>query len=237
MKSRRRVNSDVGLLSTVTTKLVIILLTLASAVGTRGQEKPRCPEKVTYDRFKDKTTELCTTLYSRNETLKMFSINLIIEYTGQKPQPPFKVSLSLFAGTGEYPGYPTARFNDVKSIFILTDTCRGEAPLTEYKRLDMETRHFVTEIATMPLPQQAIDCLMVAKTVEARLGGDEIKFNEDALKAFQDYGRTIFPPVPRPKPTPSRRRRSALTSTQPNKSLDASGGSVFRIMTGPAMLE
>jgi len=26
-------------------------------------------------------------------------------------------------------------------------------------------------------------------------------------------------------------------ATTPNKSLDASGGSVFRIMTGPAMLE
>jgi hypothetical protein len=29
----------------------------------------------------------------------------------------------------------------------------------------------------------------------------------------------------------------ALTKAQPNKSLDASGGRVFRIMTGPAMLE
>jgi len=29
----------------------------------------------------------------------------------------------------------------------------------------------------------------------------------------------------------------ALYAKAPNKSLDASGGSVFRIMTGPAMLE
>jgi hypothetical protein len=28
-----------------------------------------------------------------------------------------------------------------------------------------------------------------------------------------------------------------IITARPNKSLDASGGSVFRIMTGPAMLE
>jgi hypothetical protein len=34
-----------------------------------------------------------------------------------------------------------------------------------------------------------------------------------------------------------RRARNALNYDADNKSLDASGGSLFRIMTGPAMLD
>jgi hypothetical protein len=190
---------------------------MTCAATVRGQEKPRCPEKVTYDRFEDKTTELCGGFYSRSENLSLSSINLIIEYAGQKPQAPFKVSFTLLAGTGEYPGYPSARFNDVKSIFVLSGTCRSEAPLTEYKQTNLENGHFVAEIATMPLPQQAIACLLGSKTVEARLGADEIKFNDDALKAFQEHAKTLFPLPPPPKPTPSPRRRPALKSAQQNR--------------------
>jgi len=185
-----------------------IILALSCAVVVAGQDKPRCPEKVTYDRFEDKTTEVCASFVSYKDGFKLFGVNSIIQYKGEKRQAPFFISLSLMAADAQLQGFPKLRFDDVKSMFILADTGRVELPVTEYKQSgnELQNGHFVVETATMPLSQEAVNYLLTAKTVEARLGTEEFKFDPEGLRAFQDYIKAILPPLPS-KPVPPVRRR------------------------------
>lgn len=192
------------------TTIAALTLLLISFTSAKCQEKPTCPVEVQYDRFEDKTTELCSSVFSSKskEGLKVFSVGARIQYHGHQPQSPFEISLSVMAGSGAYPGYPKPRFDDVKSIFILTDNGRVELALKDYKLTnDIENGHFIVEIAIIPLPEDTVRYMVGAKTVEARLGFEEFKFDSDALKAFQDRVKSILPsPPPKPASTPRRRR-------------------------------
>lgn len=199
--------------------VLTVILVLALATVLIGQDTSRCPEKVTYDKFEDTTTEVCATFFSRKEHLKMFSVGSIIQYRGEKPQSPFRISLTLLSGIGKYPGYPKPEFGDVKSIFILADTGRAELAITDYNQSgsDIEDGRFIVETAKFPLTQEAVDFLLIAKTVEARIATDEFKFDAQALKQFQDYAKAILPQATAPtspkspkSPTPSRRKRPVV---------------------------
>ena len=186
-----------------------IILALTFGVVAKGQDK--CPQKATYDRFEDKTTEVCGGFVPKGhlqDKFSSFGVSGLIEYKGQTRKPPFYVSLYLLAGEGTLNGFPRLRFDDVKSVFILTDTGRAELPLTEYKNSgsDLQDGKFIIEGAKIPLTQKALDYILSAKTVEARVGPEEFKFDPTELKLFQDYMKAILPPLPT-KPAPPVRRR------------------------------
>src|SRR5260221_14746770 len=106
-------------------------------------------------------------------------------------------------------GFPKLRFDDVKLMFVLADTGRVELPVTDYKQSgnELQDGHFVVETATIHLSQAAINYLLTAKTVEGRLGVEEFRFNPEELRAFQDYLKTILPPLASKPAPPVRRRR------------------------------
>jgi hypothetical protein len=190
-------------------KTVAMILALSLGVVANAQDKTSCPEKVTYDRFEDKTTEVCAGFVSHKEGFKLFGMHPIIEYKGEKRQAPFFISFVLMATDAQLQGLPKLRFDDVKLMFVLADTGRVELPVTDYKQSGNELQHghFVVETATIHLSQAAINYLLTAKTVEGRLGVEEFRFNPGGLRAFQDYLKTILPPLPSKPAPPVRRRR------------------------------
>ena len=193
-------------------KIAAMILALGLAVVASAQDKTSCPEKVTYDRFEDKTREICGGFVPKGhkqDEFSTFGVNGLVEYKGQTRQPPFFVSLHLLASEGTVKGFPKLRFDDVKSMFILTDTGRAELPLIEYKNSGSELQDgkFIIEFATVSLSQKALDYILSAKTVEARVGPEEFKFDAEGLRAFQDYLKTILPPLTMKPAPPVRRRR------------------------------
>jgi hypothetical protein len=146
-----------------------------------------------YDRFAD-TTEavLEETLARTGETLDGLSVTALAKYQGTQVTAPPKFSLYL-SWTERGGSRQPLKFEEAKTIYILTDSDRIQLPVTDYKFHRADIMSWVNEYGTVDLSNDDLARLLKAKTADGRWGDVEFKFGGEGLEALREFVSRLQP--------------------------------------------
>lgn len=185
------------------TIMLMALFLLSGLFGSVAQT-PKCPEDVKYDRFKDQTTEVCTSLILKRTGLDLFGITPNISYKGTRRQAPIKVSFLIISQRGAVGRVLQPEYSDVKVLYLLTNLGRAEVPVTLLTPTGPK-RDMILEGLIAELTPVALSVLIDAEKGEGRIGATEFQFNESSLRSFQNVLREVQPLLSLPKPPLTRK--------------------------------
>jgi hypothetical protein len=168
--------------STISALIILAFSSLALA---------QCPSEKKYDRFADKTTEICGGLYSTNKvesdgsSAETFSITVYVEYSSQERHRPLTIAVNIANIQLVRRGIARPHLDGQSVLYLLTDNKRGELRVGKYTPVPVEGA--LAEIIEVPLNADSLEALINAHRVEGRIAGREFQFTEAGLAALQKY--------------------------------------------------
>ncbi len=157
----------------------------------------QCPSEKKYDRFADKTTEICSGLYAANKidsdasSTDTFSVSLYVQYSSEQRHKLLTITLNIADIQLVRRGIARPHLDGQSVFYLLTDSKRGELPIGKYTPVSVEGA--LAEIIEVPLNADGLDSLMNAHHVEGRIAGREFQFNDTGLAALQKYLQELKP--------------------------------------------
>jgi hypothetical protein len=175
-------------------KLILLTFVLLSFPSLAlGQ----CPSEKKYDRFADKTIEMCSGLYVANDiepnasSTDTFTVSVHVEYSSEQRHKPLAVTLNINEIQLVRRGIARPRLDGQKVLYLLTDNKRGELPIGKYTPVSAQGA--LAEIIQVPLNTTSLEALLTARRVEARIAGREFQFTDDGLANLQKYLSELKP--------------------------------------------
>lgn len=173
--------------------LGFFLASHAYSQATPPELSKKCPTESKYDRFEDKTTLICGSLYSKKRQFGLFNVSLNASFKGQQLNSSAVTSLVLISQDGAIDRTVSTQYGEAKIIYILTDAYRLELPVTKYTDGGQPSGGMVIELAAVNLSAQDIRKLKTAKTIEGRWANTEFILTRPNVEALVSFLREIQP--------------------------------------------